>query len=103
MADAVYLVLNEIYLKVLNAAVTRPLDYDYMKSLPPAAQRFYEIVSYQIYAALLHENERAKLRYSEYCLLSTATRYLDFDHVKKQMYKIHLPPSAKRLFGAGLL
>ncbi len=91
VADAVYLVLNEIYLKVLNAAVTRPLDYDYMKSLPPAAQRFYEIVSYQIYAALLHENDRAKLRYSEYCLLSTATRYPDFDHVKKQMYKIHLP------------
>jgi len=90
-ADAVYLILNDIYLEVLNAAVTRPLDYDYMKSLPPAAQRFYEIVSYQIYAALLHKNERAKLRYSEYCLLSTATRYADFDHVKKQMYKVHLP------------
>ena len=91
VADAVYLILNDIYLEVLNAAVTRPLDYDYMKSLPPAAQRFYEIVSYQIYAALLHNNERAKLRYSEYCLLSTATRYMDFDHVKKQMYKIHFP------------
>ena len=90
-ADAVYLVLNEIYMEVLNAAITRPLDYDYMKSLPPAAQRFYEIVSYQIYAALLHDNERAKLRYSEYCMLSTATRYFDFNHVKKQMYKIHLP------------
>ena len=91
VADAVHLVLNDIYQQVLNAAVTRPLDYDYMKSLPPAAQRFYEIVSYQIYAALLHKNERAKLRYSEYCLLSTATRYADFDHVKKQMYKVHLP------------
>ena len=90
-ADAVYLILNDIYLEVLNAAVTRPLDYKYMKSLPPAAQRFYEIVSYQIYAALLYKNERAKLRYSEYCLLSTATRYTDFDHVKKQMYKVHLP------------
>lgn len=90
-ADAVYLVLHDNYRAILDAAVTRPLDYDYMRALPPAAQRFYEIVSYQIFGALLHANERAKLRYSEYCLLSTATRYMDFDHVKKQMYKIHRP------------
>lgn len=86
-ADAVYLVLNDIYQEVLDNAVFRPLDYDYMKSLPPIAQRFYEIVSYQIYAALRHNNPRAKLLYSDYCLLSTAMRYFDFDHVKKQMYK----------------
>ncbi len=90
-ADAVYLVLHDNYRAILDAAVTRPLDYDYMKSLPPAAQRFYEIVSYQVFGALLHANDRARLRYSEYCLLSTATRYMDFDHVKKQMYKIHVP------------
>ena len=90
-ADAVYLVLHRVYADVLNSAVTRPLDYDYMRELPPAAQRFYEIVSYQIYAALHFQNERARLRYSEYCLLSTATRYLDFNHVKKQMYKVHRP------------
>src|SRR4051812_46888555 len=34
-ADAVYLVLNEIFLQVLNGARTRPLDYDYLKDLPP--------------------------------------------------------------------
>ena len=88
-ADSVYLVLHDNYRAILNAALTRPLDYDYMKALPPSAQRFYEIVSYQIYAALHFQNERAKLRYSDYCLLSTATRYPDFDHVKKQMYKVH--------------
>lgn len=91
VADAVHLVLHPIYAEVLNAAVTRPLDYDYMKTLPPAAQRFYEVVSYQIYAAIHFQNERARLRYSDYCLLSTATRYFDFDHVKKQMYKVHKP------------
>ena len=90
-ADAVYLVLNDIYQQILNSAVYRPLDYDYMKALPPIAQRFYEIVSYQIYAAVHHGNPRAKLLYSEYCLLSTATRYHDFDHVKKQMYKVLRP------------
>ncbi len=90
-ADAVYLILHDNYRAILDAAQTRPLDYDYMKTLPPSAQRFYEVVSYQIYAALHFQNERAKLRYSDYCLLSTATRYLDFDHVKKQMYKVHRP------------
>ena len=90
-ADAVYLILNDIYQQVLNEAQTRPLDYEYMKALPPAAQRFYEIASYQIYAALLHRNPRAKLTYSDYCTLSTQTRYPDWDHVKKQMYKVHLP------------
>ena len=90
-ADAVYLILSDIYRDVLVHAIMRPLDYGYLKSLPPASQRFYEVVSYQIYAALRHSNPRAKLSYAEYCLLSTQTRYLDWDHVKKQMYKVHLP------------
>lgn len=95
-ADGVYLILNDVYWEVLNSAVYRPLDYDYMQSLPPAGQRFYEIVSYQIFAALLHAKPgqaapRAQLRYSEYCLLSTQVRCTDFDHAKKQMYKIHKP------------
>ncbi len=90
-ANAVYLVLSDIFLDVLNTAMWRPLDYDYMKTLPPGSQRFYEIVSYQVYAALQFGNPRAKFTYSEYCLLSTATRYFDFEHVKKQMYKILRP------------
>lgn len=90
-ADAVYLILADVYRDVLTHAVMRPLDYGYLKSLPPASQRFYEVVSYQMYAALRHNNARAKLSYAEYCLLSTQTRYLDWDHVKKQMYKVHLP------------
>jgi len=49
------------------------------------------VVSYQVYAALRHNNPRAKLSYAEYCLLSTQVRYFDWDHVKKQMYKVHLP------------
>ena len=90
-ADAVHIVLNSVYREVLSNAVFRPLDYDYMKTLPPIAQRFYEIVSYQIYAALKHKNPRAKLLYSDYCAYSTAKRYFDFDHVKKQMYKVLRP------------
>lgn len=90
-ADGVYLILNEIYQEVLNNAVFRPLNYDYMKTLSPMSQRLYEIVSYQMFAAIKHSNSRAKIAYSEYCLLSTAVRYFDFDHVKKQMYKVFKP------------
>jgi hypothetical protein len=90
-ADAVYIILHDIYRDILNSAQTRPLDYAYMKALPPMAQRFYEIISYQIYAALLHQNKACRLRYSEFCKLSTATRYFTYDQVKKQMYKIHKP------------
>jgi len=89
-ADCVYLVLNDIYAEVLNTAKRRPLDYDYLSSLAPGPQRFYEIVSYQMLPAIKY-NQRAKLPYSEFCLYSTMTRYETFDQVKKQMYKIHQP------------
>lgn len=90
-ADAVYLVLNEIYAEVINHARTRPLDYDYFRSLSPTAARFYEIVSYALYGALLNRNACAKLAYSEYCALSTQTRHYEWDKAKKQLYKVHLP------------
>jgi hypothetical protein len=91
LADAVYLVLNDIYMQVLNSAQNRPLDYDYLKELAPAPQRFYEIVSYQIFAALKYGHPHAKLIYSDYCTYSTQTRYFDWEHVRKQMHKVHAP------------
>jgi len=90
-ANAVYLILNDVYMKVLNEAQTRPLDYDYLRDLPPAAQRFYELVGFQIYAVLKHERPRARLLYSDFCARAPQTRYPDYDHVKKQMYKVHAP------------
>ena len=89
-ADAVYLILNEMYAEVLNSASRRPLDYDYLRELKPGAQRFYEIVSYEMLPAIKY-NQRAKLPYSEFCLYSTMTRYSEYDQVKKQMWKIHQP------------
>jgi hypothetical protein len=90
-AAAVYLLLNEPYWEVLNHAPTRPLDYDYLKALPPAAQRCYEILSYKLFTALKYRHPHAKLLYSEYCTFSAQQRYADYDHVKKQMYKVHKP------------
>src|SRR5712691_2744899 len=63
----------------------------YLQALTPMAQRFYEIVSYPMFAALTHRRPHATLRYSAYCLLSTQQRYTAYEHVKKQMYKVHYP------------
>jgi hypothetical protein len=90
-ADAVYLVLNDPYWEVLNNAPTRPLDYEYLKALAPAAQRFYEIISYKIFAALKYRHATAKISYLEYCTYSAQQRYTDYVRVKKQMYKVHHP------------
>ncbi|MBA2707041.1 MAG: hypothetical protein H0U59_04460, partial [Gemmatimonadaceae bacterium] len=37
-ADAVYLILNDIYLEVLNSATRRPLDYNYLRDLSPGCK-----------------------------------------------------------------
>ena len=89
-ADAVHIVLNPPYRELLNHAETRPLDYDYLKKLPPGPQRFYELLSFQIYGAIAGARARAKMLYSDYCKYAPQVRYGDFDHVKKQMYKLHV-------------
>ena len=76
---------------MLNSAPTRPLDYDYLKELTPGAQRFYELLSYQIFAALRNDRPRAKLLYSYYCTHAPQIRYGEYERVKKQMYKLHAP------------
>ena len=90
-ADAVYIVLNDVYMQVINGAMTRPLDYDYLKTLPPGPQRFYEILSFQMYAAIKNDRPRAKLLYSDICTYSPMTRHEDWARVRGQMNKIHKP------------
>jgi len=90
-ADAVYIVLSDIYMQVINGAMTRPLDYDYLKDLPPAPQRFYELLSYRIYAALKNGRPRARLVYSEFCAHAPQTRHTEWLRVRTQMNKVHRP------------
>ena len=90
-ADAVYIVLNDVYMQVINGAMTRPLDYDYLKTLSPGPQRFYEILSFQMYAAIKNDRPRAKLLYSEFCTYAPMTRHDDWRRVRGQMNKIHRP------------
>jgi hypothetical protein len=94
-ADAVYIVLHELFLSLLHYSDTRPLDYEYLRSLPPAAQRIYELISFSIYGALKHERRdkeaSASVLYSDICQRAPLTRYFEYERVKKQMWKIHLP------------
>jgi hypothetical protein len=90
-ADAVYIVLNPPYRELLNHVELRPLDYDYLKQLSPGAQRFYELASFQVYGAIAGNRPRAKMLYSDYCKYAPQTRYPDFEHMKKQMFKVHVP------------
>ena len=90
-ADAVYTILNPPYRDLLNQVEMRPLDYDYLRCLPPGSQRFYELASFQVFGAIASGRPRAKMLYSSYCQHAPQMRYEDFDHVKKQMYKVHLP------------
>jgi hypothetical protein len=90
-ADAVYIMLNDPYRDVVNHAPTRPLDYDYLRELRPVPQRFYEIISYRIFAALRNNRNEARINYSEFCLFSAQQRYFDHEHFRVQMYKVHKP------------
>lgn len=90
-ANAVYIVLNDVFLQVLDGAQTRPLDYDYLKELPPASQRLYEILSYQMYSALKGGRRYAKLSYAEFCTYAPLTRHEEWERVRSQMNKLHAP------------
>jgi hypothetical protein len=93
-ADAVYIAFNDPFWEVLNSAPVRPLDRAYMKQLPPAAQRFYEIISRKIFAALKNNYPRAKITYSEYCTFSAQLRHFERQPVQDQMAKVLRPHKA---------
>jgi len=90
-ADEIYVIFNDPYLEVLNSAPIRPLNYEYLKHLTPTSQRFYEIISYKVYAAIKFHYPQAKLLYSEYCTYSAQHRHDDFERVRVQMYRVHKP------------
>ena len=90
-ADGVYVVMNDIYQGFLNQVPLRPLDYNYLRQLSPSASRFYEIVSFRIYAALKYGWPKVSLVYSEYCEATGQRRLLTGTEISKQMYKLHKP------------
>ena len=83
-----YVAFNDPFWEVLNNAPVRPLDRAYMKELPPAAQRFYEIISRKVFAALKNNYPHAKISYSEYCTFSAQLRHYERQPVQDQMAKV---------------
>jgi hypothetical protein len=92
-AENVYIILNDAYWAVLNNAQDRPIDYDYFKLLKnsPSAQRWYEIASYKLFAAIEHQRPEARLLYSEYCMSSAQKRRANHADFVKHMYVVHKP------------
>lgn len=90
-ADAVYLVLSDVFMQVLNGAQVRPLDYDYLKELPPASQRLYELLSFQIYGAIKNKRKDARINYAHFCTYAPLSRFVEWDQVRPQMARIHRP------------
>jgi hypothetical protein len=73
-AETVYISLNDPFYGMINSAVTRPLDFAYVRRLTPAAQRFYELLSPRLYAAIKHGHPTAWIRYSDYCQYAVQKR-----------------------------
>lgn len=90
-ADQVYIVLQPIYHEVLNNARWRPLNFTYLKELPPAAQRCYEIISTRIFAAIKYGHASAEMSYSDYCAFSAQTRQSSYKAFRAQMDHVHKP------------
>ncbi|MBI1766484.1 MAG: hypothetical protein HYR56_34185 [Acidobacteria bacterium] len=90
-ADQVYIVLQPIYHEVLNNARWRPLNFTYLKELPPGAQRCYEIISTRIFAAIKYGHASAELSYSDYCAFSAQTRQSSYKPFRAQMDHVHKP------------
>lgn len=90
-ADGVFVVMNDVYQSFLNQVPLRPLDFSYLRQLTPSACRFYEVVSFRLYAALKYGWPKVSLVYSEYCEATGQRRLLTGTEVSKQMYKLHKP------------
>ena len=101
-ADAVYIRLQEDFRELLNNARTRPLDYDYLKDLSPGPQRLYELLSFEIYAAMKRQNGRAKLIYSQYCTHAPQKRYFQANRMRVQMRALQAPHITSGYITAGV-
>jgi hypothetical protein len=90
-ADTVYIEFHDQYLRFLQAAPVRPIRSKYLKHLSrsPFAQRLYELLSFQFYAAFHQGRPYAVLRYSDYCQQAPLPRKLDKKAIYRQMGRIH--------------
>ena len=90
-AEKVILALSEPFWLSVNALeFAKPLNGKYFKSLKePGAQRWYTLISTDIFVALNKRLPHAKRRYSDYCTFHPQKRYTAFSDMKRQMNRLH--------------
>jgi hypothetical protein len=97
-AETVYISFNDPYLALINKSVWRPLDYQYLRTLTPGAQRLYELLSPRIFAAIKNGHPSAWIRYSDFCALAVARRQPTKRRMQTQLAPIHRPHLASGYF-----
>jgi len=90
-AKKVVLELSIPFWQALNAQeFSKPLDGHYFRQLAkPGAQRWYTLVSTDMFVALSKNLPYAKIRYSEYCKFHPQKQHKTFAHMKRQMTNLH--------------
>ena len=74
-ADAVYVLLNDMYVQNFNNNFVVPLDYQYLQSLKgDITSRMYEMLSIWLYPALSNGKDYIQKKYSEICNYFPLTR-----------------------------
>ena len=90
-AKKVIIELSIPFWQALNCQdVYKPLDGEYFKQLEkPGPQRWYTLVSTDIFVALSKNLPYAKVRYSEYCKFHPQKQHKTFSDMRRQMDKLH--------------
>jgi len=90
-AKKVVLELSIPFWQALNCQdFAKPLDSQYFKQLAkPGAQRWYTLVSTDMFVALSKNLPYAKVRYSEYCKFHPQKQHKAFSDMKRQMTNLH--------------
>jgi hypothetical protein len=88
-AETVYISFNDPYFALINNSVWRPLDFSYLRTLAPGAQRLYELLSPRIFAAIKNGHPSAWIRYSDFCALAVARRQPTKRRMQTQLAPIH--------------
>lgn len=89
-ADAVYILLNPMYVQNFNNNFVVPLDYQYVQGVRgDIASRMYEILSIWFYPALENGRIYIQKNYSELCSYFPLTRQESKKRAKNQLKKAH--------------
>ena len=89
--EQIYALLHDVIYTLEKDSATRPLNYDYLKSLSPAPSRFYKYISSKIFGAIKGKRHETSINYSELCRYMPLKRAKDWTSAQRQLYKVHKP------------